>query len=294
VLSNYNTSLLLDVYPVVGYLSLCRAYRRVVEDASSLLREYYGLDYYVEVVGRGVSGDVSRRIDIVVEDYIVDQVLGTGFKAWVLAEERGLRRLVDRPEYILVVDPLDGSLNYALRIPFAAVSLAVYNPTVRDVTRATYCIIKHVFTGDTVELCNGRVYYNRVEILSRLDEGREVLSIYTEDYRVLGVIKEAFTKLGLELKTRTLGAASLEASYAALGFIGQFAHLTGKIRNVDLAAALTLARVLNAYIYTQPPVEQINTTELQAISKVVIAGTNSPLLSILRYLDDTRSKEKHE
>jgi myo-inositol-1(or 4)-monophosphatase len=279
---------------VVGYLSLCRAYRRVVEDASSLLREYYGLDYYVEVVGKGVSGDISRRIDIVVEDYIVDRVLSTGFKSWVLAEERGLRKLVEVPEHILVVDPLDGSLNYALRIPFAAVSLAVYTPEARSITEAVYCIVRHVFTGDTVELCNGRVHYNRVEVQSRLDKGREVLSIYTESHRVLGVIREAFTKQGLELKTRTLGAASLEASHAALGLIGQFAHLTGKIRNVDLAAALTIARVLRAYIYAQPPVDQISTTKLQTISKVVVAGANSPLLSVLDQLFSTTNTENHE
>ncbi|MFZ8782872.1 MAG: inositol monophosphatase family protein [Desulfurococcaceae archaeon] len=259
----------------------CRVFRKIVEDAGNLLREYYGIDYYVEVVGKGAFGDVSRRIDLLVEDYIVDQVASAGFKAWVLAEERGLRKLVDKPEYVVVVDPLDGSLNYTLRIPFFAVSLAVYPAHVGDVTRALYGNLTGVFTGEVIEYCNERVYYNRVEVQSRLNKGLEVLSIYSEDPSVLQVVMEAFTRAGLKLKTRTMGAASLEASYAALGFIGQFAHLTGRVRNVDLAVALTIARVLGAYTYTQPPLSQISTTELQAIDKVVVASPQSPLLSVL-------------
>ena len=262
-------------------MSMCRAYRRVVESAVNLLREHYGLDYYVEIVGRGVSGDISRRIDVVVEDYIVEQISSTGFKAWILAEEKGLRKLVEKPEHVVVVDPLDGSLNYALRIPFAAVSLAVYTDVDSSIIEAVYSNVTSVFTGDVIEYCNGRVYYNRAEVTARLDKGREVLSVYAENPEILGIIAEAFTQAGLELKTRTMGVASLEASYAALGFIGQFAHLTGKIRNVDLAAALTLARALNAYIHTRPPPDQISTTELQTIKKVVVASSNSPLLSVL-------------
>lgn len=262
-------------------MKICRSYRRIVESAVNLLREYYGLDYYIEIVGRGVSGDVSRRIDIVVEDYIADCALNTGFKTWILGEEKGLRKLAESPEHIVVVDPLDGSLNYALGIPFVAVSLAVYAVDNRSIASAIYSNVTSVFTNSVVEFCNGKTYYNRVEVVKRASRGSEVLSIYTENPLILSTIKEAFTKAGLELKTRTMGAASLEASYAALGFIGQFAHLTGKIRNIDLAAAFTVARALGAFTYTQPSLDEISITRLETISKVVIASTNSPLLSIL-------------
>lgn len=262
-------------------MEICKAYRRVVENAVNLLREYYGIDYYIEIVGKGVSGDVSRRIDIVVEDYIADCALNTGFKTWILGEEKGLRRLVESPEYIVVVDPLDGSLNYALGIPFVAVSLAVYAVNNRNIASAIYSNVTSVFTNNIIEFCNGKTYYNKIEVTKRANKGGEVLSIYTENPLTLKIIKEAFTKAGLELKTRTMGAASLEASYAALGFIGQFAHLTGKIRNVDLAAAFTIAQALGAFTYTQPALGEISITRLETISKVVIASTNSPLLNIL-------------
>ena len=262
-------------------MEICKAYRRVVENAVNLLREYYGLDYYIEIVGRGASGDVSRRIDIIVEDYIVDCALNTGFKTWVLGEEKGLRKLTEKPEHVLVVDPLDGSLNYALGIPFVAVSLSVYTSNNRNITSAIYSNVTSVFTNSVIEFCNGKTYYNKVEVIKRASRGIDVLSIYTENPLTFNTIREAFTKAGLELKTRTMGAASLEASYAALGFIGQFAHLTGKVRNIDLAAAFTVARALGAFTHTQPSLDEISITRLETISKVVIASTNSPLLNIL-------------
>ncbi|WP_243680250.1 inositol monophosphatase family protein [Vulcanisaeta souniana] len=75
---------------------------------------------------RGGSTDVSRRIDLEVEDIIIKGVEKEGLNAIISTEERGVVKIGDgEPRYIFVVDPLDGSLNFVLGIPFYSISIAV-------------------------------------------------------------------------------------------------------------------------------------------------------------------------
>jgi myo-inositol-1(or 4)-monophosphatase len=78
-----------------------------------------------------------------------------------------------------------------------------------------------------------------------------------------------------------MGSASLEALYAALGVINGFMHLTGKLRNSDVAVAIGVANALNTGIYVSPVLNELKTSEIVKIEKIVIARRNSEIWKIV-------------
>jgi Archaeal fructose-1,6-bisphosphatase and related enzymes of inositol monophosphatase family len=263
---------------------ICRVFREISARVAKTLRDYYGREEYNEIIGLGVSGDVSRRIDIISEDMIEEELEKRGFKAWLVGEEKGVRRTVNKPDIIVLVDPLDGSLNYASNIPFASVSIAVYPYGVNNIANPVYGVVYNVFTDDVIELCQNEVYFNNSRIKRYLGKGLEVLSIYTENPEHLKLVRKAFTGSKFNLKTRTMGSASIEASYAAIGFIGGFMHLTGRLRNSDIAVALAIAAKLGTSIFVKPDLLSLRVDDIQKIDKVVIAPPSNPVWKIINEL----------
>lgn len=90
-----------------------RMHDRVLESMTRAERE--------EVVAEGADGTPTMRIDLLVEEAIVEAVSGLGVN--VLSEEIGF---VDNASALtLVVDPLDGSANAAADVPLACFSAAL-------------------------------------------------------------------------------------------------------------------------------------------------------------------------
>lgn len=258
----------------------CEFIRGVAEGLANMLRNYFGLDEYSRVVGTGVSGDYTRCIDVVAEEYVVNAVKRAGLPAWVISEERGLWALCERPSYILLLDPLDGSLNYALKIPFASVSIALYSAS-KKINEPTCGMVLNVFTGDRVEVYEDRVLFNGTVVPAYLNRGFEVVSIYTEDSKHLDLVFKCLKERGVPVKTRTMGSAAIESAYAAIGLIGHFIHLTGRIRNTDIAVSLAVASKMGIGAYTDPPVNEIEISRVESIKKVLLAPKTSPIWRVL-------------
>ncbi|MEM4933218.1 MAG: inositol monophosphatase family protein, partial [Desulfurococcaceae archaeon] len=180
-------------------IDLPRVIKDIASDIAGLLRDHYGLDQYSVVIGENVMGDLTRKIDIIAEDYAIDAIHKTGLKTWVVSEERGLYKLCEKPDYIVLLDPLDGSANYVSQIPFAAVSMAIYR--VNGDPRATYTkpiygVVENIFTRDIYEVFNATVFVNGVRINTYLDRDNHVFSIYSEDIDEINVIDRYFKELG--------------------------------------------------------------------------------------------------
>jgi myo-inositol-1(or 4)-monophosphatase len=260
--------------------STCRNLREVAENAARILREYFDKEEYMEILGSNVTGDAMRKIDLLAEEYIVGQVRSLGLKAWVISEEKGLWKLAEQPDYYVLVDPLDGSLNYASKIPFASVSIAVYESPYL-ITRPIYGVVQSIFTETTIEICKGKPFFNGKHLKRPFELSTELVSIYTENARHLEELARYFASRGVKLKTRTMGSAALEAAYAAIGLIGGFIHVTGKLRNVDIAVALALAESLGTRFYTEPV--NVRVDGVYNIEKVAISVKNSDLVNIVKH-----------
>ena len=76
--------------------------------------------------GRNAKGDLQRSFDLTADEY-VRSYLERAFPAGVLLSEESGESRFGRGErqYRFVVDPVDGSDNYARRLPLAALNIAM-------------------------------------------------------------------------------------------------------------------------------------------------------------------------
>jgi myo-inositol-1(or 4)-monophosphatase len=116
------------------WLGLCRraaeALRDVLAEAPSTRQRA------VETGERGEGGDRTLVIDSAAEDAVfalLDELHAGGYRFRAVSEERGEVDYGD-PRVVVVVDPIDGSLNAKRDLPHHAISIAVADgPTMADV-----------------------------------------------------------------------------------------------------------------------------------------------------------------
>ncbi|MGC9225806.1 inositol monophosphatase family protein [Caldivirga sp.] len=225
----------------------------IVKNVSPIIVEKSKDPSYKRIMKSG-KGDVTRGIDWVAEGAIIDRIKAEGLRALVITEERGVVKVNDgEPDYLFIVDPIDGSLNFVLDVPFYSISIATAkfknNLTLSDVEAG---IIHHVNTGVTYYAEKGKGAFINGEPAS-FDSSvldKPVASIYIEptvEQRVLTGLAELYRRLN-GFKIRSLGAASLEITMAALGKLLFFLDVRNRLRLYDIAAAYVMAKELNSII----------------------------------------------
>ncbi|HMW02672.1 MAG TPA: inositol monophosphatase family protein [Acidobacteriota bacterium] len=94
--------------------------KQLAKDAGKILREHVGRDFEVRHKGQI---DLVTEVDLLSEKFIRDQIANHYPKHQVLAEESGL--FEQTSPYRWIIDPLDGTTNYAHGYPFYSVSIAL-------------------------------------------------------------------------------------------------------------------------------------------------------------------------
>jgi len=212
---------------------------RIADEVYRRYRELpRGFDGHIPV-GKGASGSATSRIDKFAEDAVLAFLDEHDIKLNVLSEEAGF---IDRgADKMLVLDPIDGTLNCTRGIPFFSVSLAVGRKKLSDCDHA---MVKNLFTGDT--------YYARRGGGAELNGHRIGISRYSRDDAVFIVFDGTDADPATERvkqyasRVRTLGCASLEMCLVAQGAVqAHYMNCTNfkrMIRVVDIAASCLILR----------------------------------------------------
>jgi myo-inositol-1(or 4)-monophosphatase len=95
---------------------------RTALKAGMMAREWYDRRHELEVKNKG-KNDLVTTVDLIVEEEILLQLKKAYPRYGVLAEEKGGKMTTDRPCWI--VDPIDGTLNFAHGVPHFAISIAL-------------------------------------------------------------------------------------------------------------------------------------------------------------------------
>ncbi|HIQ03467.1 MAG TPA: inositol monophosphatase [Desulfurococcales archaeon] len=189
------------------------------------------------------------RVDLEVEKLILDELSSAGLNALVVSEERGILSIGgEKPDYIILIDPLDGSLNYVTGIPYSSVSIAVadYNPKAR-LNDLRVGVIGSVFTGDMYIGVRGvGAYVNGIRMVREKRVGGVLIVGYLND-GAYNVMLEFEKSIGL-FKFRSLGCASLELMLVAKGKASLFVDLRSKLRVIDIGAAYVILRELGCIV----------------------------------------------
>ncbi|MEW6733016.1 MAG: inositol monophosphatase family protein [Acidobacteriota bacterium] len=91
-------------------------------EAGKILRDNFGREITINAKGEGYINLVTE-IDLLSENFIKEQIASHFPKHQILAEEGGMTATAS--DYCWIVDPLDGTTNYAHGYPVFAVSIAL-------------------------------------------------------------------------------------------------------------------------------------------------------------------------
>ena len=190
-------------------------------------------------VGRGASGSQTSKIDKFAEDAVLHYMDEHDVELNVLSEEAGY---IDRgADKVLVLDPIDGTLNCTHGIPFFSVSMAVGKGSLSG---CDHGLVRNLSSGDT--------YYARRGGGATLNGHRISVSKFTREDSVFIVFDGKDSgpdteqvKL-LASRVRSLGCASLEMCLVAQGAVqAHYMNCTNPsrmIRVIDIAASALILR----------------------------------------------------
>jgi myo-inositol-1(or 4)-monophosphatase len=252
---------------LTDWLELCRA---AVADVDEVLKRLPTRAEREPVVGEGLGGDETTAIDKAAEDVIVARVREAA--GAVVSEEVG--RLGGSATPLVVVDPIDGSLNAKRGIPFFSISIAVAEgETMDDVVFG----FVHDF-GSREEWTARRgegAWLNGVQLGAvRPKDEVEILSF--EATRTSLVAQEAPKVADLAYRLRIMGSLALSLCHLAAGRVDAVCSLK-PARSVDIAAAQLLCVELGLAIDLFDVEEPFGAAplDLEQRSRVVAAGTTA-------------------
>jgi myo-inositol-1(or 4)-monophosphatase len=247
-------------------------FRSLAEEVSTAVAPLLGTHEGEKIIGRGASGQYTRRIDKVAEDIAIRFLEEEEVSMVILSEEAGKVKLGEDPEYICLIDPIDGSFNAIHGIPICAFSLALApyhkGASLKDIE---YGIVRNIATGDVFEAKKGKgAKFNGKNIKTAKEENLEESTICLYIDHGIGRLEKLVAK---PKRIRTLGCVALELCYLARGDYHAFVDLRRALRVTDIAAGKLIVEEAGGIIGTEtgsPLMADIS--ELGRIS--IIAGGN--------------------
>jgi myo-inositol-1(or 4)-monophosphatase len=220
---------------LTDWLATCRA---AVEDVRGVLAELPTRAERERVLGVGEGGDDTTAVDAAAERVVVGRLDATGADFTLVSEELGIRP--SRGESVgtvVVVDPIDGSINAKRGIPFFSLSIAVADgPTMADVA---FGYVYDFGSGEewTARRGEGAFLGDRrlgpVEVRERM----ELLSL--EATRTDLVAERVPALVPVARRVRVMGSLALSLCHLAAGRVDAVCSLK-PARSVDIAAGQLL------------------------------------------------------
>jgi myo-inositol-1(or 4)-monophosphatase len=236
---------------VTDWVAICRA---AVEDVKAVLVELPTRVEREPVAKQGVGGDETTAIDQAAEDAILARF--AGLDVTVVSEEIGR---YGNGKTLVVVDPIDGSLNAKRGIPYFALSIAFADgETMQDV------FLGYVYDFGTNE-----------EWIGRRGEGATLNGEPLGGVRPKDTIAHAHAVDGLAHRLRVMGSLALSLCHLAAGRIDGVCSLK-EARSVDIAAAQLLCHEvgLSVALFDDPRAFGEAELDLTGRSRIAAAGND--------------------
>jgi myo-inositol-1(or 4)-monophosphatase len=186
-----------------------------------------------EEVGLGAGGDRTIYLDQLAEEIVVrhlEQAYRSGLRFRLISEELGERDFGG--DLLVLADPLDGSYNAKMGLPYYAVVLAVTQGDRISDVRLGY--VQNLVTGDEYHAIAGAGAFRQGEPLRPSPPPFDAPSGVEPRERAVPIFARAE-------KVRQLGSAALNLCHTASGGVG-LQVTPAPVRSFDLAGPLLVLR----------------------------------------------------
>lgn len=222
--------------------------RRIVEAQKKLFAEYDTYERRNEYEGVGEGGDHTLVLDRMCEDVVfaeLENLSDSGAAAFTaISEERGTVQFNEGGNVWVVIDPIDGSLNFKRTIPSHSLSIAV--ATAPNMAAVEFGYVYDFGTEEEFLAQAGEgAYLNEERLQVAPGDGLEVVGVEGADPAQLAPMLDRLA--GKVYRVRCVGSLAISIAAVAAGrFDGlAFPHYS---RSVDVAAAQLIAREAGALV----------------------------------------------
>jgi len=247
------------------WLELCRA---AVGDVDAVLARMPTRFEREPVVGEGLGGDDTTAIDQAAEEVILARVREAA--GAIVSEEVGRVGGAGLP--LVVVDPIDGSLNAKRGIPFFSLSIAVAEGETMD--DVVFGFVHDFGSREEWTARRGEGAWLDGQPLGAVRPKDEVEILSFEATRTSLVARDAPKVADLAHRLRIMGSLALSFCHLAAGRVDAVCSLK-PARSVDIAAAQLLCRELGLAVDLFDVEEPFGAAplDLEQRSRVVAAGS---------------------
>jgi myo-inositol-1(or 4)-monophosphatase len=262
------------------------ACRRAAEGLRDVLRDNpTSAERVVETGDRGEGGDLTLVIDAAAEDAVfseLDRLHAAGARFTAVAEERGFVDYGD-PDVLVVIDPIDGSMNAKRGLTHHALSVAVAaGPTMADVV---FGYVYDLGPGEEWRAVRGGGAFLNDEPLDhpqperrRKDGKLELVAIESANPKWLAASSDALVRV--TGRVRAMGSIAISLCQVAATRVDGMATLWN-CRAVDAAAAQLVVRESGGRVAFTACDEPLSAPlDLEPRSPVVAARTDSALAEL--------------
>jgi myo-inositol-1(or 4)-monophosphatase len=229
-----------------------------------------------EEVGLGAGGDRTIYLDQLAEEIVVrhlEQAYRSGLRFRLISEELGERDFGG--ETLVLADPLDGSFNAKMGLPYYAVVLAVTEGDRISDVRLGY--VQNLVTGDEYHAISGAGAFHMDEPLQPKPPafgGRSIPLVQFDAPSGVEPRERAAPIFALAEKVRQLGSAALNLCHTASG--GVSLQVTpAPVRSFDLAGPVLILREAGG-IATDYEGRSIDSVSVRLDARTTLLASLSP------------------
>jgi myo-inositol-1(or 4)-monophosphatase len=252
---------------LTDWLELCRA---AVADVDAVLERLPTRAEREPVLGAGLGGDDTTAIDQAAEEAILARLQEAA--GAVVSEEIGRVGGAELP--LVVVDPIDGSLNAKRGIPFFSLSIAVAEGETMD--DVVFGFVHDFGSREEWTVRRGEGAWLDGKALGAVQPKDEIEILSFEATLTSLVARDASKVADLAYRLRIMGSLALSLCHLSAGRVDAVCSLK-PARSVDIAAAQLLCRELGLAVDLFDVEEPFGAAplDLEQRSRVVAAGSDA-------------------